>query len=43
MIGIYDFAVGLSSQLYGLTMRCQTNTINYGKELPLAQGIEFDV
>jgi len=24
-------------------MRRQTNTINYGKELPLAQGIEFDV
>jgi aldehyde dehydrogenase (NAD+) len=24
-------------------MRRQTNTINYGKELPLAQGIKFDV
>ena len=24
-------------------MRRQTNTINYGKDLPLAQGIEFDV
>jgi aldehyde dehydrogenase (NAD+) len=24
-------------------MRRQTNTINYGEELPLAQGIEFDV
>ena len=24
-------------------MRRQTNTINYGKELPLAQGISFDV
>lgn len=24
-------------------MRRQTNTINFGKELPLAQGIEFDV
>ena len=24
-------------------MRRQTNTINYGTELPLAQGIEFDV
>ena len=23
-------------------MRRQTNTINYGKDLPLAQGIEFD-
>src|SRR5690606_20151348 len=23
-------------------MRRQTNTINYGKELPLAQGIKFD-
>ncbi|MCF8231067.1 MAG: aldehyde dehydrogenase family protein [Bacteroidales bacterium] len=24
-------------------MRRQTNTINYGKEMPLAQGIEFDI
>jgi aldehyde dehydrogenase (NAD+) len=24
-------------------MRRQTNTINYGKELPLAQGIKFDL
>ena len=24
-------------------MRRQTNTINYGKELPLAQGIKFDI
>jgi len=24
-------------------MRRQTNTINYGKELPLAQGIEFKI
>lgn len=24
-------------------MRRQTNTINYGKELPLAQGIQFDI
>jgi aldehyde dehydrogenase (NAD+) len=24
-------------------MRRQTNTINFGKELPLAQGIKFDV
>jgi len=24
-------------------MRRQTNTINYGTELPLAQGIKFDV
>jgi aldehyde dehydrogenase (NAD+) len=24
-------------------MRCQTNTINYSKELPLAQGIEFNL
>jgi aldehyde dehydrogenase (NAD+) len=24
-------------------MRRQTNTINYGKELPLAQGIEFNI
>jgi hypothetical protein len=23
-------------------MRRQTNTINYGKSLPLAQGIQFD-
>ena len=24
-------------------MRRQTNTINYGKDLPLAQGIKFDI
>jgi hypothetical protein len=24
-------------------MRRQTNTINYGKELPLAQGIDFGI
>jgi aldehyde dehydrogenase (NAD+) len=24
-------------------MRRQTCTINYGRELPLAQGVEFDV
>jgi len=24
-------------------MRRQTNTINYGNELPLAQGIKFDI
>jgi aldehyde dehydrogenase (NAD+) len=24
-------------------MRRQTNTINFGKELPLAQGIKFDL
>jgi aldehyde dehydrogenase (NAD+) len=24
-------------------MRRQTNTINYGRELPLAQGIKFDL
>ena len=24
-------------------MRRQTNTINWGKELPLAQGIKFDI
>jgi aldehyde dehydrogenase (NAD+) len=24
-------------------MRRQTNTLNYGKNLPLAQGIEFNI
>ncbi len=24
-------------------MRCATNTINYGNDLPLAQGVSFDI
>jgi aldehyde dehydrogenase (NAD+) len=24
-------------------MRCATNTINFGRALPLAQGVKFDV
>ena len=31
------------SDSWKIYMRRQTNTINYGKELPLAQGIKFDV
>jgi len=31
------------SDAWKFYMRRQTNTINYGKELPLAQGIRFDV
>ena len=31
------------SDSWKLYMRRQTNTINYGTELPLAQGVEFDV
>lgn len=31
------------SDAWRFYMRRQTNTINYGNELPLAQGIEFDV
>ncbi|MEM6297883.1 MAG: aldehyde dehydrogenase family protein [Bacteroidota bacterium] len=31
------------SDAWKVYMRRQTNTINYGKELPLAQGIKFDV
>ena len=31
------------SDAWKFYMRRQTNTINYGKELPLAQGIKFDV
>jgi aldehyde dehydrogenase (NAD+) len=30
------------SDSWKLYMRRQTNTINYGKSLPLAQGIEFN-
>jgi aldehyde dehydrogenase (NAD+) len=29
--------------VYKRQMRRQTNTINYGKTLPLAQGIKFDL
>jgi aldehyde dehydrogenase (NAD+) len=31
------------SDAWKLYMRRQTNTINFGKELPLAQGIKFDI
>ncbi len=31
------------SDAWKVYMRRQTNTINYGKELPLAQGIKFDI
>ncbi len=31
------------SDAWKIYMRRQTNTINYGKELPLAQGIKFDI
>lgn len=31
------------SDSWKIYMRRQTNTINYGKELPLAQGIKFDI
>ncbi|MBK8846365.1 MAG: aldehyde dehydrogenase family protein [Bacteroidetes bacterium] len=31
------------SDVWKYYMRRQTNTINYGKELPLAQGIKFDI
>jgi len=31
------------SDAWKVYMRRQTNTINYGKELPLAQGIRFDI
>jgi aldehyde dehydrogenase (NAD+) len=31
------------SDAWKVYMRRQTNTINYGKKLPLAQGIKFDV
>lgn len=31
------------SDAWKIYMRRQTNTINYGKELPLAQGITFDI
>jgi aldehyde dehydrogenase (NAD+) len=31
------------SDAWKVYMRRQTNTINYGKALPLAQGIKFDV
>ncbi len=31
------------SDVWKLYMRRATNTINYGKELPLAQGVKFDV
>jgi aldehyde dehydrogenase (NAD+) len=30
-------------QMHGVYMRRQTNTINYGTSLPLAQGIKFDL
>jgi aldehyde dehydrogenase (NAD+) len=30
-------------QMHGKYMRRQTNTINYGTSLPLAQGIKFDL
>ena len=30
------------SDAWKVYMRRQTNTINYGKDLPLAQGIKFD-
>ena len=31
------------SDVWKLYMRRATNTINYGNELPLAQGVEFDI
>ncbi len=31
------------SDSWKIYMRRQTNTINYGKELPLAQGVKFDI
>jgi len=31
------------SDAWKVYMRRQTNTINYGKDLPLAQGIKFDL
>lgn len=31
------------SDAWKMYMRRQTNTINYGAELPLAQGIDFDL
>jgi len=31
------------SDSWKVYMRRQTNTINYGKDLPLAQGIKFDL
>ena len=31
------------SDVWKLYMRRATNTINYGRELPLAQGVKFDV
>jgi len=31
------------SDAWKIYMRRQTNTINYGTDLPLAQGIKFDV
>lgn len=31
------------SDAWKVYMRRQTNTVNYGKELPLAQGIKFDI
>ena len=31
------------SDAWKVYMRRQTNTINWGKELPLAQGIKFDL
>jgi aldehyde dehydrogenase (NAD+) len=31
------------SDAWRVYMRRQTNTINYGTELPLAQGIKFDI
>ena len=35
--------LGTGSDSWKIYMRRQTNTINYGTELPLAQGIKFDV
>ena len=31
------------SDVWKIYMRRQTNTVNYSKELPLAQGITFDI
>ena len=31
------------SDAWKIYMRRQTNTINYSKDLPLAQGIKFDI
>ena len=36
-------ALGSGSDAWKVYMRRQTNTLNWGKDLPLAQGIKFDL